>query len=196
MINNSDPCDCGHTIFQSPIAFNSDQPDLLLSRSNLPCIKNIVESIYNAEKLEWNVSNLIELNNNELQYRLIKYHFHLPGEHIINSHSYPLEFHLVFEGLNEVLLVIGFVVKLNKRTSRVLRNIIKEKPWHIPKFGNYFTYSGALTTMGAINFNVNWILMDKPLSITKEDLFKLENKSRTTRDIQLRNGRNIAYLSK
>ena len=142
---------------------------------------------FNEKTLEYDVLNKIKITNNEDNYKLEEFHFHNPGEHTINSEEFPLELHFVFKNKKSIY-VIGFVIKLHRKTSNILQKIIKNKIFNFPSYGNFFSYAGSLTTS---NFcvNVNWNVVEKPLKINESDLDFLKSKSKISRELQPRRGR-------
>lgn len=190
-----DPCDFTSDVYQSPIALTNRIPSVFHSESNLHHIKENIISHYDPNLKQWNVLNQINTSNNELHYKLSEFHLHQPGEHVINDKHYPLEIHFVFEDLDDFsILVIGYVFKLASKSSKLISRIIKDKPFSFPKLSSYYSYPGSLTTQ-PFDFNVSWIVMSQPLSVTEKDLEILATRSKNARRIHPRNGRDIVYAT-
>ncbi|CAH6419351.1 Carbonic anhydrase [uncultured virus] len=201
-----DPCDFNSDVYQSPIALTNND-SIFNSRSKLKPIKGRIISHYNPDLKQWDVLNDINTSNNELDYRLTEFHFHHPGEHIINDARYPLEIHFVFEDHKDFsVLVIGYPIKLQNKSSEIFVRIIKDKPFAFPSsirsdckkeasLGSYYSYPGSLTTQ-PFDFNVSWILMSKPLNITENDLNIIAQKSKPPRELHPRAGRDVVYAIK
>jgi carbonic anhydrase len=60
----------------------------------------------------------------------------------------------------------------------------------VPRTDKYFSYSGSLTTP-PFGVNVSWVVGARTLDITPEDLQTLKPKSKGTRLLHPRNGRDI-----
>jgi carbonic anhydrase len=196
-ISPMDPCRlCGQgepTVYQSPIALSHKCKTIFTSDPQLKQICSKVFGIFDPETKNWNVSNIVETSNNDLHYRLKEFHFHIAGEHTINDKKYASEIHFVFVNAeNTSILVIGYVIELHKKSSKVIEKIIRDIPFSFPKIRPYYTYPGSLTTP-PFNVNVNWIVVSKPLSITEANLEALLGLAKGERPLQPRNGRDIIY---
>lgn len=196
-------CDEHSEIHQSPIELAHDIKDILYSKSDLKISKTKIISKYDADKKQWNVINDIYMYNNDTRYKLIEYHLHIPGEHIIDNKKYLMEIHFVFRSKIEKecndeigsIFVLGYLIQQSKnRTSNMCRDIISDRPFKLSKFNKYFTYPGSLTTP-PLNINVNWIISERILHITLESFKLIVNKCKSSRPIQKRNGRDIVFVS-
>lgn len=140
-------------------------------------------------------------------FSLNEVHFHLNAEHQLKyeSRRRALEMHFVFQGMLEEKLVIGvtFIIgNANETIERLLSGMDSEFKLErnvnlsnlIPVNGNYYWYSGSLTTP-PLNEGVEWIVYDRPLTISNGQLehyhqFYFEKNARS---IQPTNGRKV-YL--
>ena len=147
------------------------------------------------------VENKITLKANEKKFILKEYHFHDHQENVINNdHQGVMEMHFVFQELNQNnYSVIGFIFKLSKHSSRIIRKIKKNQPIKIPKVKNYYTYSGSLTKPNIADIPqlaVNWNLSDRYLKISQKDLdYFRTNLCRYSSVLQNTNGRNTIYVN-
>lgn len=129
-----------------------------------------------------------------------QFHFHEPGEHPINGHEFPLEFHIVFDG-DEVssippdILALAWVVRLTKhhRSSAIVRDVLAGRPMRVPDRSQLFVYTGSLTT-GVPDSNVNWLVNKTPLRVTARDLAELRARAfvQGARSVQDRAGRAVS----
>lgn len=155
---------------------------------------------------EWRVLNpFFNITNNNENYVLNNFHVHYPAEHTINNKRYPLEIHFVFMDLNgsENALVVGYIFKIGKRSSTLIKNIMAGKPLEFPSIldNNFCTYNGSLTKINLEDIEplaVNWNLVTKFKTITNEDLELLikHNMTRGASIIRPNNGRNVTFVHK
>lgn len=181
--------------YQSPIKLETENQTVFHAKGNIKPSFHKIKSRYNKEKHQWDVLNRVELINNDKKYYLDEFHFHYPGEHIINDEKFPLEVHFVYENVDNkcvTILVVAFVIDISDKTSKALDKIIKKEKFSLPKIGNYFTYPGSLTT-SPFDTSVNWNVSERKLYITEKNLKKLVKKSKARRRIKPRQGRNIVY---
>ena len=185
-------------VYQSPISLTSDKKSATFFNSSSIFSKIFQGTVINDYKFDedqkdWNILDKIKLENNDQEYRFIQFHFHQPGEHVLNDKSYASELHLVFETKSGHIFVLAFLIQLcKKNTSKTLRRIINNDRFSIPKVGNYWSYAGSLTTPPFTNI-ITWNVSDTILRIKKEDLDYLKVKSKGKRPLQERSGRDIVY---
>ncbi|CEF64236.1 Alpha carbonic anhydrase domain-containing protein [Strongyloides ratti] len=133
----------------------------------------------------------------EQEYRFIQYHFHWGqnndegSEHTLNSLQYPVELHLVHQGINDPskLAVLGVFIRLSNdgkafiTEEKELDKLIEPNSKapadgqkledKLPKnLRSFIRYSGSLTTPPCTE-NVTWTIFTEPISITKEQVEKL-----------------------
>lgn len=203
---NEDDIKNSHLIYQSPIALNNfkkcnKESNLIFQSQSIfdesvvnKCIKQYE---YNPALKQWDIGrkSQIHIENNGETYKLMQFHFHTPGEHILNGKSYSSEIHFVFESKNGLVFVIGFLIEIAKSTSTLIKNIIANKPFHIVKIDNYWSYSGSLTEP-PFNQTVSWNVSSRILKITYQDFEKLIKEAKGSRPIQKRDGRDIVFALK
>lgn len=184
-----DPCRHeSNGVYQSPIAL-SKCASIYLSDPKLELICDQIKGVFDPQTRNWNVINDVFVRNNDSEYRLNEFHFHFPGEHTINGEKFICELHLVFTNSTSIF-VIGFVIEESNKSSKIIRRIVKNRPFRIPVVESYFTYPGSLTTP-PFNVNVNWNVSSEQLKISKCDLALIAKLSKMERPLQPRNGRNI-----
>ncbi|RMD45622.1 MAG: carbonic anhydrase family protein [Aquificota bacterium] len=121
-----------------------------------------------------------------IKFELKQFHFHSPSEHKIKGKQYPLEAHFVHADKDGNLAVIGVVFKEGKENP-IIKQIWENLPMEegkevklsqkvnayelLPEDKNYYRYSGSLTTPPCSE-GVRWIVMEKPLEVSKEQIEK------------------------
>ncbi|CBX94878.1 hypothetical protein IAQ61_009543 [Plenodomus lingam] len=124
-------------------------------------------------------------------FRLVQFHMHTPSEHHINSEYYPLEIHMVHQGVadNTQLAVVALMFEVSARRSS---SIIRSLSAAVPKIAtpgtttpiakgidfsdvistirasNVLSYSGSLTTPPCAE-GVTFLIVEKPLDISVAD---------------------------
>lgn len=182
-------------IYQSPIKLCTKDKQMFKSQSILTTPKTPISGYeYDQKLIQWNINtedNKITIDNNNKTYQLIQFHTHFRAEHILNGKHYNLELHLVFIS-GDNIFVLALLVKLDNKTSKILRRIINNKPFKIPSIANYWAYPGSLTTP-PFSKTVSWNVSNSILKVTPEDLEALKKLSKSERRIQDRDGRDIVY---
>lgn len=229
-VNKDDNCGC--LVYQSPIALSSESTCCNLQSSYKRCnkifkskslfvepLEPIKDYKYDIKQVQWQVNNKVVILNNQEVYTMVEFHFHQPGEHVINQKKYPMELHLVFLDKKDNIYVVGFPIKkVSKKffkklllkesdnvgnktlseeskstiTDPVITRIINGQPFEVPKLVKYFSYPGSLTTP-PFTKTVTWNVSKQPLNISKQDLKLLKPMSKGARPIQPRSGRDIVY---
>lgn len=179
-------------IYQSPIRINSDDT---FNLEQVLCLQGQnKKAIFDPITKNFNVQNTVLLNIRNKTYQLEQYHFHVPGEHIIDGKKYAGEIHYLFVEINsgigiqpdENLLVIGRVIK-----DCPEKEIDLEKyPVKIPS--QVLGYDGSLTTEGStmkdFTTPVRWAMGKHPISLS---ISQIEPFAKDSREIQPLNGRLI-----
>jgi carbonic anhydrase len=128
-------------------------------------------------------SNTIKLNNES--YTLTQLHFHTPSEHTLQGRRFDMEGHLVHEGPDGKLAVIGFWIQKGQESklfSEMLHKLPKEptnqdiklsEPLHfeklLPPDRTLYKYQGSLTTPPCTE-GVSWIFIQQPISMSREQI--------------------------
>jgi carbonic anhydrase len=185
---------------QSPIALSFKMPSLLRSE---PIRVHFADEQHpfvfdgSGDPLFAYTTDPPKTENAGTHYNGRQFHFHEPGEHPINGHTYPLEAHIVLDGddLPQSVLALAWVLRRTKhRSSAIVRDALKGKPMRVPPFSALFVYTGSLTTGDTNSQNVNWLVNIKPLKVTDEDLAELKARGlvQTARPVQDRAGRAVS----
>ena len=123
-------------------------------------------------------------------YDLIQFHFHTPGEHLIEGRAFPMEAHIVHKSRDGELLVVGVMMEEGERNELIAKvweampseegkEVLLEKVKIrvtdlLPSEKGYYTYVGSLTTPPYTG-GVRWIIMKKPLQVSREQIDEFKN---------------------
>ncbi len=122
------------------------------------------------------------------KFYLKQFHFHAPSEHTVDGEYYPFEAHFVHADREGNLAVIGVLYKVG-RENPTLARIWNDMPTKkgekrvltskvnpsllIPKNGDYYRYSGSLTTPPCSE-GVRWFVMKEVEELSAEQLKMFE----------------------
>lgn len=183
-------------VYQSPIALTLKQIKRTTD-SSLVYEREVSRYKFDEKTKNYDVRNLVRLQNNELKYRLLQFHFHKPAEHLLLGKRYAIELHFVFEDfVGGDLLVIAFLGKLTQKScsSPLFSRIVQNKSLVIPTLSQYWAYPGSLTTDNR-NFNIEWVVSNQVLEITRQDLDSLRCDSKPAEHVEPREGRDINLVT-
>lgn len=154
---------------------------------------------YDIEVTPVEADNKITINN--VEYTLVKFHFHVPSEHHIDRAEKPAEMHVVhtrIDGGTTFYAVIGVILDKGAEypaLKPVFENLPKnvcERSGEVPiafsrllprELGSYYTYAGSLTTPPCTQ-SVTWYVLAAPQTILDSDLRKLGALGSNARPIQ------------
>lgn len=142
------------------------------------------------------------VNYQGVRYVLSDIHFHTPGEHIIEKHSYPIECHLVHTH-EQQNLVIGILLDLDEDRGLRLADIeagvnkgefFFNPEMFLPELLSYYQYEGSLTTPPTVG-PIPWFVMSEPGLISNELYMELQgDNGHNNRPIQPLNGRKVYFV--
>ncbi|KAL6702681.1 hypothetical protein ACN47E_001228 [Coniothyrium glycines] len=130
-------------------------------------------------------------------YSLAQFHIHTPSEHHLNSEYYPLEIHMVHQGIDDSsqLLVIGLMFQVaDGESSTIIRSLSASVPAITTPGSNttieggidfsdvlskiesssLFQYSGSLTTPPCSE-GVSFLIVEEPLDISVADFNSIKS---------------------
>lgn len=120
---------------------------------------------------------------NNVDYKLLQFHYHIPSEHTVMDTSYPLEIHFVHQNANKQLAVVGVLVNVgsyNADLQRILVNLPTSKDQRgvlsqlnisslMPATSQTYAYQGSLTTPPCSE-QVQWLLKTQPITLSQPQL--------------------------
>jgi carbonic anhydrase len=183
-------------IYQSPIALGDHTGDKTVKRSNNSSLvydQRVDRYLYDSKRKEWIVYNTVSLANNGLNYRLKDIHTHIPAEHWLRGKQYALEIHFVFADPDSEFLVLGFLAKLDRKSSPLFSRLLRNHPLEIPQIKVSYDYAGSLTSPPALD-NLQWIVSSKVLRISLSDLVAFQSFSKPSEPLKPRAGRDIVLV--
>ncbi len=194
---------------QSPVNISTHTVDANLPavnfKYNMLTAKKIINTGHSIQVNMWSGSGGEIMVDNKL-FQLKQFHFHTPSENTIDGQHAPLEAHFVHLNKSGEITVVAILFELGT-ADRTLANLIKHMPMdkgqentldadvldHMQGEFNstqYFRFNGSLTTPPCTE-GVRWIVMKKPMSISKEQLEVFQNalKHPNARPVQPLNAR-------
>jgi carbonic anhydrase len=168
---------------QSPIAIDSSIP------AELPPLKfawarQADAIVNNGHTIQLNFDDGGALNVGADAYKLVQFHFHHPGEHLIDGKASAMEIHFVHRNGAGALAVIGVLVRPGK-SNPAFAKIVATMPAVegppvkaaagadpralLPKARGYYYYSGSLTTPPCSE-TVEWIVLKRPIEVAEADI--------------------------
>ncbi|HVG21252.1 MAG TPA: carbonic anhydrase family protein [Blastocatellia bacterium] len=139
-------------------------------------------------------------------YKLLQFHWHTPGEHLRQGHSFPIEMHLVHQAADGSLAVVGVWImpgREHTELAKIFANLPTASGEHravnrfnlttlLPQNLESYRYMGSLTTP---NFDegVRWNVLAKPIEMSPQQIaaFKAIFPEGNSREVQPLNGRAI-----
>ncbi|WP_053364919.1 carbonic anhydrase [Bacillus sp. FJAT-27245] len=178
---------------QSPINIESNQVKPSKELENLeiqyePTSFSVVNNGHTIQANPEAPSNNIVVDGKE--YKLVQFHFHTPSEHQFNNQHFDMELHLVHQNADGKLAVLGVMMKEGKE-NKALDSIWSVLPKNetekeidvkepvdlqalLPSNQTFFNYAGSLTTPPCTE-EVNWIVFEEPIEMSKEQLKKFQD---------------------
>lgn len=125
---------------------------------------------------------------NNVDYKLLQFHYHIPSEHTVMATSYPLEIHFVHQNADKQLAVVGVLATVgdtNPNIQKILTNLPTKTDQTsdllqldvsslIPAKSPTYTYSGSLTTPPCSE-QVQWLLKAEPITLSPAQLTVLSS---------------------
>ncbi|KPF77783.1 hypothetical protein IP88_05520 [alpha proteobacterium AAP81b] len=118
-------------------------------------------------------------------YRLLQFHLHHPGEHLVDGRRFPLEVHFVHRADDGTLGVIGVLVTAGA-ANRVLQQVLDTVPREagarqsgeridptrlLPAARGFFRYEGSLTTPPCSE-SVDWVVLRQPITASPAQIMQ------------------------
>jgi carbonic anhydrase len=192
--------------FQSPVdirnAIDAKLPPLKLD------FHTAAESLVNnGHSIQIMVDDEDEFRLDDDIFVLRQYHFHAPGENLIDGQRYPLEAHFVHTNQQGEIAVIAVMFTIGPENSAlkpIIDNIPPEKGLEIavkqrfdlaplfPAKRHYYRFSGSLTTPPCTE-GLRWLVMKDTVTLSRAQLSKFQQAlgHSNNRPVQPLNGRII-----
>jgi carbonic anhydrase len=140
-------------------------------------------------------------------YTLRQFHFHTPSEHRVAGREYPMELHLVHEGAQGQLAVVGVLIDSGEESAALepVWALLPERAgeeWPVaglpfdavellPAARAYFRYAGSLT-VPPCQEGVRWSVLKQPIQLSREQIGRFKALFRSNaRPVQPRHGRGV-----
>ncbi|GKS89777.1 carbonic anhydrase family protein [Acidovorax sp. SUPP2539] len=181
---------CGSGQQNSPVdlrqAVAADLGPLLLNYRSVPmAVRNTGHSI------QLDLPGGGTMRTGGRQYEALQIHFHHPSEHLLNGRRFPMEAHIVHQGPDGTLGVLGIFFETGKsnpvfqrvldamprdkgQTQAVAHASIKASDFLPPqKHRRFFRYEGSLTTPPCTE-TVDWVVLSAPLQVSAAQIDAFE----------------------
>ena len=120
------------------------------------------------------------------RYDLAQFHFHTPGEHLVDGKAWIAEIHLVHAAADGGIAVLGILVEVGEENA-FIKTLTPHLPGHehadepvtlcladlLPDTLDYFTYNGSLTTPPC-DEGLRWLVLQTPVTVSGEQLALLK----------------------
>jgi carbonic anhydrase len=186
---------------QSPLALDTNMPSVFRSVGKLKVSKNLFTyQFLPAFNPIFQISdNPPTTKNGGEDYQGIQYHFHVPGEHPINGHTFPLVVHFVFGSEDGSTLATDLPFSITEgKSHELITDALAGRPTRFPHpfpGKQTFAYTGSLTTPPT-NTNINWLVWTDHFCVNQCDLNELVRRAmvQNARELQDRNGRAVVLV--
>ena len=155
----------------------------------------------------------IQFSDSAVKYQFVEFHFHTPGEHTLNNHTYEMEMHLVHTDTSNPNnnVAIAVLIKEGSHNAR-FDNIFGNLPTGarcqdtsipyqnvydlLPTDRRYYTYPGSLTTPDCSE-TVKFVVLNGEIQLSREQIDKYRSNlkgqgfEKTNRPLQDPHGRQV-----
>lgn len=178
---NWEACSLGNA--QSPINITDATP-IDLQNIVINYGETALNIFNNGHTIQVNIDEGSSIVYNEIEYKLLQFHFHHPSEHLIDGEPADMEIHFVHASASGNLAVIGVMLEASDATNDAYTSIFEHLPAEqseptamegmnltlsdlLPETTTYYTYNGSLTTPPCSEI-VRWLVMTEPVTLTAE----------------------------
>ncbi len=170
---------------QSPIDLSKEQKvDLADIKFNYqPSKLNIFN---NGHTIQVNYDAGSSILYNEIEYKLVQFHFHHPSEHTVDGKAFDLELHFVHQSASGALAVVGVLIEKGDQDNPAYADIFANLPSStgtpdpnartmvdasklLPSTRLYDTYTGSLTTPPCSE-GVRWLVLTTPITLSEAQI--------------------------
>ena len=185
---------CGQGTRQSPINIVKSETkggatwklDYKTTSLRIAHNEHMDEIIDNGHTIQITVDEGSTFTFGDKSYDLKQFHFHTPSEHTLDGQHAPMEMHLVHQGADGSLAVVGVFFKEGKVPNENFTKIISNLPnakgeskhitdvnlelkVHLPSDNYAYHYTGSLTTPPCSE-NVQWLVLRDPVQLTADQI--------------------------
>jgi carbonic anhydrase len=185
---------CGQGMNQSPIDIVKSETkgsatwrlDYKTTSLRIAHNEHMDEIIDNGHTIQITVDEGSTFTFGDKTYNLKQFHFHTPSEHTLDGKHAPMEMHMVHQGADDSLDVVGVLFKegnvANENFKKIIANLPNSKGQsnhitdvnlelkvHLPNDNYAYHYIGSLTTPPCSE-GVQWLILRDPVSLTKEQI--------------------------
>ena len=142
------------------------------------------EVVNNSHTIQVNVDPGSGIVVDQVRYDLLQFHFHRASEHTVAGTRFPLETHLVHQGEDGALAVVGVLHREGAPAEALapIWNLLPAEPGNavpvpggvdlaalLPKRRTAWRYPGSLTTPPCTE-GVSWVVMTEPTTLSAEQI--------------------------
>jgi carbonic anhydrase len=209
---------CGRAGTQSPIDLDGKEeaaskvvvPKISYRRTGLRLAhhQHVTDIVDNGHTLQVGVDAGSRLETALDVYELKQFHYHLPSEHTLDGHSFPMEVHFVHQSTSGRFAVVAGFVEVgvaNPDLARLIEHfparpgesvhrpdVAIDPAAHLSAEIPAFAYRGSLTTPPCTE-QVEWFVLRKPRSASQEQIASFAAKlAPNNRPVQPRGAREVA----
>jgi carbonic anhydrase len=174
---------CAQGLAQSPVDLRGGTParlpDVQPSYREMP-----LRVVNNGHTIQVNCEPGSGVAVDGVSYRLLQFHFHHPGEHLVNGRSFDLELHFVNAADSGSLAVLGVFFQAGPANATLARiwsamprtegperaaGAVISPADLLPAERGYFRYMGSLTTPPCFE-TVTWTVFKTPVAASPDQL--------------------------
>ncbi len=166
------------------------------------------EIIDNGHTIQVTVDEGSTFTFGEKTYNLKQFHFHTPSEHTIDGQHAPMEMHMVHQGDDGSLAVVGILFQEGKEANKNFEKLIANLPnakgeskhitdvnieleVHLPEDNYAYHYVGSLTTPPCSE-GVQWLVLRDPVYLTAQQITEFSSRiGHNNRPTQALNDRTV-----
>ena len=147
--------------------------------------EHVVDVIDNGHTIQFNYDEGSVLGIGDESFELVQFHFHAPSEHTVNGRHAAMEMHLVHQGANGALAVLGVMIEQGEHnaaldpfwdqlpdqagTERHFEHITVDIDDLLPENHNAYRYEGSLTTPPCSE-GVKWLVAVEPIELSAQQV--------------------------
>ncbi len=178
---------CKTGLLQAPIDIPTRAAATVESPIQPHYTPSAAEVINNGHTIQVSLANGGIAKLGGIDYKIVQFHMHTPGEEKVDGTVYPFNAHLVHQGSDGKFAVIGVFFKVGKENEN-LKPIFAAMPrtegqvalgsnydltGMLPSVLSYYSYSGSLTTPGCTE-GVTFYILKTPVEMSAAQLMQFQ----------------------